>query len=60
MPTMGQAAPVAPASLTVQGFAQLLAAYKKAIFQNGNNPNTTVTLFIGISGSASLEMPVSH
>ena len=29
MPTMGQAAPVAPASLTVQDFAQLLAASRK-------------------------------
>ena len=29
MPTMGPAAPVAPASLTVQGLAQLLAASKK-------------------------------
>ena len=57
VPTMGPAAPVTPASPTVQVLAQLLAASKKTIFQSGNGLNTTATLLKGMSGSVSLKVP---
>ena len=57
MPTMGQAAPLAPANVTVQDLAPSIAASKKTIRQNGHYPNTLSTLFNGMSGLASSKVP---